>query len=147
MQITPEFADVVLWEMRFIRWTLVALFVAGLALVVLLFAFQRSLSQIGARLKDNGSERQLHEEIEDLLAKGSPLDAKFLALDWVNRRPGYAYAHWFLAQSHYRLGELVEAKKAFLSVLSLAPNWDSAVTPWLARVEDEIAAAGPKAIN
>ena len=49
---------------------------------------------------------------------------------------------WSLAKPHYQLGELVEAKKVFDSLLKIAPDWEFSIKPRLKRIEQEIQAPG-----
>jgi hypothetical protein len=144
---TPNMGDIVIWELTFICFFLGAIFLALVYLLLLFVRIFKTLNQLGNQVQGQGNERQLREKIEDLLATGKAADAKRLSADWVTMRPGSIEARWLLAQSKFHIGELIEAKKEFLEVRELAPNWEVSIAPWIVRVEEKIASSGPKVIK
>lgn len=56
-------------------------------------------------------------------------------------------AHWLLAKAYYANGELVETKKTLLSLLQIAPNFQTMITPWLDRIEKELKVSSPHEIK
>jgi len=144
---TPTEAGLLQWELFFICCVLIGIFLVLSFLAVCFFKMIKAMNQMGNQVEGQDGERQLREKIEDLLATGKVVDAKRIAEEWVATRPGSIQARWLLAQSNYHVGELIDAKKGFLEVRELAPNWEVSITPWLDRVEDKISSSGPKVIK
>ena len=147
MALSPEIADLVLWELRFIRWLLILLVVIlGLAALVV-FSLMRVLGGAGKELAKQQETKKRQGELEELLSRGLPREAKFSALEWLSAQPKEPYAHWFLAKAHYQLDEWVEAKQAFETAVRIAPDWSQAVTPWLEKIDEHLENATPKLVK
>jgi cytochrome c-type biogenesis protein CcmH/NrfG len=147
MEQSAAFANAVLWELRFIHWLLIGLvFFVGLVVAVLI-ASHRSLARSMSVLDRQQEQTQFQQRMEDLLNKGFAKDALFAATETIASRPRDPYVYWYLGQANFQLKEFVKAKKAFSTAIELAPNWAGTAEPWLARVEEEIRNASPKAVN
>lgn len=86
--------------------------------------------------------------MDDLLTKGLAKEAVFAATEAIASRPHDPQVYWYLGQANFQLSEYVKAKKAFATVIELAPNWSGTVEPWLERVDQEIRdAGGPKVVK
>jgi hypothetical protein len=144
MSFTPESINSVISELQSIKWLLVMLVAISLYFTFLFFSVLKTLKGpnglVGRRLYSK--ERQ--SELEELLAKGNALAVKFSAIEWIASQPGEPYAHWFLAKAYYQLGAMIEAKKSFTHLLAMSPDWESAITPWLERIDSEIS---PKVVK
>lgn len=141
------FASSVLWELRFIHWLLITeIVVIGVLVVVLIAAF----SGLGRQLEvveRYQAQKQFQERMEDLLTRGMATDALFAATEAIAGRPRDPYVYWYLGQANFQLKEYVKAKKAFSTVIEIAPNWAITVQPWLERVDEELRNLGPKVVK
>lgn len=147
MELSPDIAQLVVWELGFIRWLLIALVLMAGYFVYVFMAVNKALSGLGDLVRNQGAEKRKQTELEDLISRGLSREAKFSAQEWVAKEPKQPYAHWYLAKAHHQIGELVEAKAAFQATMDVAPNWTEAVTPWLRRIEEEIKNRGPKLVE
>ncbi|MDO8292320.1 MAG: tetratricopeptide repeat protein [Gallionella sp.] len=147
MELSPEALNALLSELKTIRLLLLVIVGLGLFLVIPLFAISRSISHAGELVKQQNDTNATQAELENLLASGQAIAAKFAAIEWLARQPNQAQGHWLLAKAHYQLGELVEAKKVFQALVKIAPDWEFSVNPWLERIESEIQASGPRVVK
>jgi cytochrome c-type biogenesis protein CcmH/NrfG len=147
MDISPESANAVLSELRTIRWLLIIIAAVGLLLVGALFAISRAIGSASKVVQKKNEQDVLQTELEQLLSSGQAREAKFGAIEWIARQPRHAQGHWVLAKAHYELGELIEAKKVFQTLLKISPDWEFSINPWLARIEEEIQASGPRVVK
>jgi cytochrome c-type biogenesis protein CcmH/NrfG len=144
---SAEFANAVLAALRLIHWLLIALVVlVGLLAIVLLSSYRGMRGQLSI-IENQQEQTQFQQRMEDLLTKGSALDAMFAATEMVAIRPRDPTVFWYLGQANFQLREYVKAKKAFSTVIEIAPNWTANVEPWLERVNDAIRDAGPKMVK
>ena len=134
-------------ELKSVRLLLLLILVLLAFLVILFFSFVRSMNRAVTVIQRQSDEKALHQELESLLTKGMANDAFFIASENSRKRPRDPYLHWYLGQANFQLKKFVEAKQAFRKVIEIAPNWEPSVEPWLAKVEAEIASAGPKVVN
>jgi cytochrome c-type biogenesis protein CcmH/NrfG len=140
-------ASAILWELRFIHWLLIALvLLAGLIVLVLFGAF-RGLGRGISALEKQQEQSTFQQRMEDLLTRGSAKDALFTATEAIANRPRDPYVYWYVGQANFQLKEWVKAKKAFSTVVEIAPSWNATVEPWLDRVNEEIRNAAPKAVQ
>jgi hypothetical protein len=146
MEISPDLAGTIIWELRFIRWLLIFLVLIGAGFLLFLMAVFRGVGGLGHALKREQFNKERQTDIEALLSQGSAKAAKFSSLEWVAAQPKQPYAHWLLGRAHYQLGELIHAKKSFQAVVSLSPDWESTVQPWLEKVDAEIK-SGPRIVE
>jgi cytochrome c-type biogenesis protein CcmH/NrfG len=137
----------VISELKSIRLVLLFVLLLVALLIVLVFSFIRSLNRAVTIIDRQSTEKALHQELEDLLTKGMANDAFFLASENSRKRPRDPHLHWYLGQANFQLKKFVEAKQAFRAVIEIAPNWEATIEPWLAKIEAEIANAGPKVVN
>jgi cytochrome c-type biogenesis protein CcmH/NrfG len=134
-------------ELKSIRLMLVFILLVLVVLGLLFFSFVRSLNRAIAIIDRQSTEKALHQELEDLLTKGLANDAFFIASENSRKRPRDPHLLWYLGQANFQLKKFVEAKQAFRAVIEISPSWEATIEPWLAKVEAEIANAGPKVVN
>ena len=146
MEASPDLANTVLWELRLIRWLLIFLVLIAAGFLLGWIIFIRAAGGLGEIVQKQHQEKELENELESLLSQGSAQAAKFAATEWLSRRPKHPHGHWYLAKAHFQLGEFVEAKRAFQTLMKISPDWENAVTPWLERVDREIQ-AGPRIVK
>lgn len=146
MDISPEQVDVIIWELRFIRWLLIFLVLMAIGFLLAVIGFIHGVGGVNEALQKERRNKDRQTELESLLSQGSARAAKFGALEWVSAEPKQPYAHWLLAKAHYQLGEYIDAKKSFQTVVSLSPDWESTVLPWLEKVAAEIK-NGPRVVE
>ncbi len=146
METPPELMSTVIWELRVIRWLLIFLFLVAIGFLIGWITFIRAAGGLGEIVKKQHQEKELENELETLLSQGSSREAKFAAIEWLARRPKHPNCHPYLAKAHFQLGEFVEAKRVFQTLMKIAPDWENAVTPWLERVDREIQ-SGPRIVK
>ena len=134
-------------ELKSVRLMLLFILLVLAFLVFLFYSFIRSLNRAITVIERQSDEKALHQELEDLLTKGLANDAFFLASEKSRQRPRDPYLHWYLGQANFQLKKFIEAKQAFRTVIEISPNWEATIEPWLAKVEAEIANAGPRVVN
>jgi len=120
-------ASAILWELRFIHWLLIALVLLAGLIVLFLFGAFRGLGRGITALEKQQEQTTFQQRMEDLLTRGSAKDALFAATEAIANR--------------------VKAKRAFSTVVEIAPGWNATVEPWLERVNEEIRNAAPKAVQ
>jgi tetratricopeptide (TPR) repeat protein len=118
----------------------------GLLIYVFFVAF-RGLGRSADILEKQQEEKQFQQRMEDLLTKGLGKDAFFAATERLANRPRDPYVYWYLGQANYQMQKYLEAKRSFSTVREIDPTWQSAVEPWLERVEEEIRNSGPKVVK
>jgi hypothetical protein len=146
MDTSPDLASTVLWELRLIRWLLILLFLVAIGFLIGWITFARAAGGLGEIVKKQHQEKEIENELESLLSQGSAQAAKFAATEWLARRPKHPHCHWYLAKAHFQLGEFVEAKRVFQTLMKISPDWEAAVTPWIERTDREIQ-AGPRIVK
>jgi tetratricopeptide (TPR) repeat protein len=144
MNISTESINSIVEELQTIKWLLITLVSISIYFTFLFFAALKKLNEPSSLVGRQLYSKKRQTELEDLLVKGDAIAVKSSALDWIANQPGEPYAHWFLAKAYYQLGEMIEAKKTFNHLLSISPDWKTAITPWLERIENEIS---PKVIK
>ncbi len=134
-----ESVEPLLRELTAIKWLLVFM-VLGVAAIVGIFFFLalNIISVMRDNRRDNAIQSK-HNELEDLLASGQNMAAKFSAIEWVGAQPRRPEAHWALAKAHYQLGELSEAKQILKGLLKFAPDEHYRIDAWLDLIEEEFA--------
>jgi predicted Zn-dependent protease len=136
----------ILSELVTIKWLLVALALAALAVAGILFFFV--VNAVDA-MRENRASRTSHgraQELDELLASGQSTAAKFAAMEWATKEPRRREAHWALARAHYQLGELAEARQVLQGLLKVSPEEHYRVQSWLDLVESEFAERRPKSV-
>lgn len=146
METSPELISTFLWELRLIRWLLILLLLTALGFLIGWIVFIRAAGGLGEIVQKQYREKEIENELETLLSQGSAREAKFAAVEWLSRRPKHPHCHWYLAKAHFQLGEFVEAKRVFQTLMKISPDWETAVTPWLERVDQEIQ-SGPRIVK
>lgn len=131
-------------ELQAIKWLLTILVVLAFLFFLFVFAILKGIKDQNSTLGRQYQNRKRQVELEELLAKGDATAVKFAAIEWVSSQPGEPYAHWFLAKAYYKLGALIDARKTFTHLQSIAPDWEKVVTPWIERIESEIS---PKVVK
>jgi len=106
-------ASAILWELRFIHWLLIALVLLAGLIVLFLFGAFRGLGRGITALEKQQEQTTFQQRMEDLLTRGSAKDALFAATEAIANR--------------------VKAKRAFSTVVEIAPGWNATVEPWLER--------------
>ena len=135
---STESMNTVISELQTIKWLLVILVVVILFFAVFFFMVLKKMQDPNGLFSKLHINKKLQVELEELLAKGNANEVKILASNWVHRQPGEPYAHWFLAKAYFQAGELVDSKKSFTHLLTISPDWEKVVVPWLERIENEI---------
>ncbi len=141
---STESMNTVISELQSIKWLLVILVVVILYFAVTFFMVLKKMQDPNGLFSKLHINKKLQVELEELLAKGNTDEVKVLASNWVHRQPGEPYAHWFLAKAYFQAGELIESKKSFTHLLTISPDWEKIIVPWLERIENEIA---PKVVR
>lgn len=139
--------DPVTTELQYIKWLLAALLAIAL---YCLFIFIRTADKLADKksvLNQQAEKERLKQDLDNLLYQGMADSAKTSAYDWVSREPNEPYAHWFLAKSHYQLGDLVESKKVFSRIIIIEPGWERVVRPWIEKIDEEISNSGPTIVK
>ena len=133
-------------ELATIKWLLVCLVLAALAIAGTLFFFV--VNAVDAMRENRASQSSLGRanELEELLASGQSTAAKFAAMEWAAQEPRRREAHWALARAHYQLSELAEAKKVLQGLLKVSPEEHYRVEAWLNLVESEFAEKRPRPV-
>jgi len=138
MDATPNLTQEILSELQTIKYILFAYAIMAFYFLLLATAViiksNKNTNLIEKRINQNSKA----EELEELLSMGKAKSVKYAALEWVNLQPKEPNAHWYLAQAHYQLGDLIASKKTFEHILEIAPNWEGTVIPWLEKIEIEI---------
>lgn len=146
MDLSPELVGTVIWELRFIRWLLILLLLVVILFLIGFVAYNRAAGGLAEILRKQYQDKKIENELETLLSQGSAREAKFAAIEWIARQPKQPHCHWYLAKAHYQLGEFVEARRVFQTLMRIAPDWENAVGPWLDRVDKELQ-SGPKIVK
>jgi cytochrome c-type biogenesis protein CcmH/NrfG len=141
------FANTVIWELRLIHWLLIAILLLLGLVVLVLISSHRGLGRQLSAIESQQQQARFQQRMEDLLTKGLATQVVFAATEAITSRPRDPQVHWYLGQANFQLKEYIKAKKAFSTVIEIAPNWTSTVDPWLERIEQEIRDAGPKVVK
>lgn len=59
------------------------------------------------------------------------MDAKYMAMDWVDSLPNEPLPHWNLAKAYDQLGEYSRAKKTLIHLQKKHPGWNIHIDDWL----------------
>ncbi|MBU1424713.1 MAG: hypothetical protein KKH12_02245 [Gammaproteobacteria bacterium] len=144
MSIPAESINGIIEELQTIKWLLIILVSISIYFTFLFFGVLKKLGEPSSLVGRQLYTKKKQAELEDLLAKGNAIAVKFSALEWIANQPGEPYAHWFLAKAYFQLGAMIEAKKSFTHLLAMSPDWETAITPWLERIDSEIS---PKVVK
>jgi len=141
---TTELTQDILSELHVIKWLLIIVAIVALYFTFLFFSAMKRLESGKGVFGKQIHNKKRENELQEMLAKGDAIGAKFTALEWTNSRPNEAWAHWYLAKAYDQLGEYVETKKVLTHLRKISPNWNNSIEPWLESVEEHLT---PKSVK
>jgi len=145
VDISPQTVELVLWELRLIRWLLILLLLVGICFVVFLFFAKGVMQQVTSFVK--ADKNRINQEIEGLLHQGSAKEAFLMATECLAGRAKDPTLHWYIGQAQYQLGKFHDAKRSFQTILDLAPEWNVTVSPWLELIGTKLETAKPRVVE
>ena len=146
MESSVESLTPLLDQLAAIKWLLVFISLCVLGVLVIFFVIVVNLLEVVKESRSNNRSSNKRAELDELLASGQSMAAKFTAMDWVKTQPLSPDAHWALAKSHYQLDELSEAKQVLKGLLKFAPEEHYRVDSWLEMLESEFSERRPKPV-
>jgi len=137
-ELSPE----ILSELQFIKWLLIALVIIGSYFTFIFFVaiirVEKGKGLFGKQIYNKKREN----ELEEMLAKGDAICAKFTALEWITSHPTEPWAHWYLAKAYDQLGKYVETKQTLLHIKEISPSWNDSIETWLESNEEHLTPKG-----
>jgi len=137
-----ELTQGILSELQTIKWLLVVLVVVTLHFTFYFFYVLNKLTKESGAIGKKVKHKERSAELEEMLAKGDAVAAKFTAQEWTISHPNEPWAHWYLAKAYDQLGDFVETKKSLVLIQKISPTWNDAIEPWLLSIEEHLTPKG-----
>jgi cytochrome c-type biogenesis protein CcmH/NrfG len=125
-------------ELETIKWLLIAILV-GMVLVALAAVSVAATIWLGFRMaKENNSGKVFRVVAEEHLARNENDELVEYANERLESHPQDVWAHWYLGQAKFYIGQLPESKRCFERVVELEPSWYGSAESWLERIGEKM---------
>jgi cytochrome c-type biogenesis protein CcmH/NrfG len=125
-------------ELETIKWLLVAMLV-GIVLVTLSAVAIAITIWLGFRLVQEQNSGQVFRLMaEDYLSQNENDELEKYAKERLRSHPQDIWAHWYLGQATFHVGNFPVSKRCFERVIELDPAWYGSVEAWLERVNEKL---------
>ena len=132
----------ILNQLIWIKWLLATVVVTFAVGAVALALLARMLSKIPEQIR---SDVSFPDRAKALLDEGKPEEVIGLAEKRISKFPADGYAHWYLGQACYRIGDLRRALICLRKTQDLQPEWESSYTgPLILVIEKKLAESSVK---
>lgn len=125
-------------ELETIKWLLIAILIA-MILVALAAVSVAVAIWLGFRMaKENNSGKVFRAVAEEHLARNENDELVEYAKERLESHPQDIWAHWYLGQAKFNIGQLPESKRCFERVVELEPSWHDSAESWLERISKKM---------